>query len=130
MNKSPIISIVAASLEKKKGLRKYVGPKRIILAVFTFCLAYLIWGLYRDGLLSPEVILEQKKLHPLRAVILFIAFYVISIVFLLPSLPLNLAAGFFWGGILGGILTSIGMTLGSLFSFYIARTSLGKILAE
>lgn len=76
------------------------------------------------------MILQQKSTHPLRSILLFLAFYIVSIIFLLPSLPLNLAGGFFWGGLLGGVLSTIGVTIGSWISFYLSRALIGEVLAE
>ena len=125
-----MINFVMSSFEKKGGLRKYIGPKRILLAVVALYAGYIIIGLYNDGLISPEIVLKQQRIHPLRAISLFISFYVISVVFLLPSLPLNLAGGFFWGGFWGGLLSTVGVTLGSWISFYLSRNLVGKILAK
>lgn len=56
--------------------------------------------------------------------------YALSVIATLPSLPLNLAAGFFWGGVAGGTYSAIGVTLGGWFSFLAARWLIGQPLAD
>ena len=64
------------------------------------------------------------------AFFIFIFAYIVSSVMLLPTLPLNLAGGFFWGGILGGIYSALGATLGGFISFSIVRLSIGQRLTD
>ncbi|GGB13575.1 TVP38/TMEM64 family protein [Brucella endophytica] len=63
------------------------------------------------------------------AIILFTLICAVSTIVALPSLPLNLAAGFFWGGLFGGIYATIGATIGGWISFLIARWLVGQPLA-
>lgn len=66
--------------------------------------------------------LEFYKLnHPLVSIILFILLYSIAMVGFIPTLPLNLAAGIFWGGIIGGIYSALGVAIGGTISFLLAR---------
>lgn len=130
MKQSPVVRFIINSLKHKQGLRRYIGPKRVISFIILLYSLFFLWSLYKQGWLSPEIILQQKSVHPLRAIALFLTFYIISIVFLLPSLPLNLAGGFFWGGVTGGLLSTFGVTIGSWISFYLARVFIGEVLAE
>jgi uncharacterized membrane protein YdjX (TVP38/TMEM64 family) len=130
LNNSPIVRLVAKSISSKRGIRKYIGPKRTILFIMLIYFIFLIWNLHQNHGLSPEIIFNQKQVHPVGAIFLFVGLYIISIIFLLPSLPLNLAGGFFWGGIYGGLLSAIGVTIGSWISFCLSRVMFGEILAE
>lgn len=124
------MSFLLKSIQKKKGLRKYIGPKRIIF--FLGFVAFLIWSWndYRSGALSPSIIENYRDNHPLGAVALFLSIYAITVIASMPSLPFNLAAGFFWGGILGGIYSAIGVTIGSWIAFVTARLLIGQPLVD
>jgi uncharacterized membrane protein YdjX (TVP38/TMEM64 family) len=61
------------------------------------------------------------KQNPDLFVILFVVGYCVLTVFLMPTLPLNLAAGFIWGPHVGCIVTILGATGGAAISFLLAR---------
>lgn len=124
------MSFLLTSFRGKTGIRRYIGPKRIVLLLFFIALVFFIWNYYRTGSLSPAIIEQYRKLHPVGAVILFILIYAISVMASLPSLPLNLAAGFFWGGFVGGVFSAIGVTIGGWASFAAARWLIGQPLAK
>lgn len=124
------MSIILKALQKKRGLRRYIGPKRIILLIILIITLLVAWRYYRNGVLSPAVIQHYYQEHPFLAVILYMSIYALSVVSALPSLPLNLAAGYFWGGFVGGLYATIGVTVGSWISFAIARWLFGQPLAE
>lgn len=124
------MSFIVKSLKNKRGLRRYIGPKRIIILLVFVALVFVAWNYYRDGSLSPAMIEKYRDNHPVGAVMLFILIYAISVIASLPSLPLNLAAGFFWGGFVGGIYSAIGVTIGGWASFAAARWLIGQPLAD
>lgn len=64
------------------------------------------------------------------SIIAFVLIYGLVVLSALPSLPANLAAGLFWGPVLGGILSTTGATLGAIGAFAAARSILGRPLAE
>ena len=118
-------------LKKKNGVRKWVGPKRIIiLTAFVSAMLWVWWNSHNNGTLGPAIIAQYLNEHPIGSVALFLLVYAISVIAALPSLPLNLAAGFFWGGLLGGVYASAGVTLGGWVSFVIARRIFGQPLTE
>ncbi|KYQ93276.1 hypothetical protein DLAC_05935 [Tieghemostelium lacteum] len=55
-------------------------------------------------------------------VVLVTLIYAISLVFCFPGTPINLAAGFLFGPVIGSISTVLGCDLGAIFSFIISRT--------
>lgn len=124
------MSFILKSLQKKRGIRRYIGPKRIILLIGFIVLLSLTWDYYRTGSLSPAMIEQYRDNHPVGVVMLFILIYAISVIASLPSLPLNLAAGFFWGGLVGGVYSAVGVTIGGWVSFAAARWLIGQPLAE
>ncbi len=124
------MSLILKSIKKKRGIRRYIGPKRIILLLALLAFVFFAWNYYRAGTLSPAIIEQYRDNHPVGAVLLFVLIYVISVIAALPSLPLNLAAGFFWGGLIGGVYSTIGVTIGGWVSFASARWLIGQPLAE
>jgi len=105
------------------------GKSLALLAIFAF-FSYSGWEAYRQGLIDPALIAAYKDSHPILAVLLFLLIYVFSVIFMLPTLPLNLAGGVFWGGWLGGFYTTVGVTLGAWVSFFMARHIIGTPLAR
>jgi uncharacterized membrane protein YdjX (TVP38/TMEM64 family) len=124
------MSFILRSLRKKQGIRRYIGPKRVVLLSILVIFVFWAWNYYRSGALSPVIIEQYRDQYPTGAVLLFILVYAASVIAALPSLPLNLAAGFFWGGVIGGIYSTIGVTLGGWISFLAARWLIGQPLAE
>lgn len=115
---------------KKQGLRRYIGPKRIILLLVFSCCALVAWHLWKKGLLTPQAVFGFIVAHPVLAPVLFVCVYVVFTLFLIPSLPLNLGAGLLWGPLLGSLFTLAGSVTGTCTAFLLARTALGQPLAE
>lgn len=115
---------------KKNGIRRYIGPKRAILFLGFIFFMFWVWDYYKAGFFNLGFIEHYRHDHPIRSVILFILIYVVSVIASLPSLPLNLAAGYFWGGLLGGIYSTLSVTIGGWVSFALARRLIGQPLAK
>ncbi len=124
------MSLLLKSFKTKRGLRRFIGPKRIVVLFVLLLGVIWVWDQYNNGNLSPEIIRHYRIHHPILAVFLFVLVYAVSVIFTLPTLPLNLAAGFFWGGVLGGIYTAVGVTIGGWISFLVARFLIGQPLAK
>lgn len=124
------MSFILKSIQKKRGIRRYIGPKRVILLLGLVAFVFWAWGHYHAGSFSPAMIEQYRNSHPIGAIMLFILIYAISVVASVPSLPLNLAAGFFWDGLVGGIYSTLAVTLGSWISFIAARWLIGQPLSE
>ena len=116
--------------KNKSGIRRYIGPKRVIFATIFVTCSILAWNSYHAGSLKPELVERYLNDNPVHAVLLFIAIFSISLCVCLPTLPLNIAAGFFWGGLLGGFYTVLGATIGSWAAFLAARYLFGQPLAR
>ncbi|MEO7859331.1 MAG: VTT domain-containing protein [Nitrospirales bacterium] len=86
--------------------------------------------LYQQGELSSGIIEVYRDDHPIAAVLLFIALYASSMMVALPTLPLNLAGGYFWGGVVGGVFSATAVTLGGWASFCLARALIGMPFAK
>ena len=73
-----------------------------------------------------EFYIPMKKLYFLKnyqilAPVLFILIYILMIIFLIPTLPMNLGAGFLWGGFLGGAISLVSTSFGAIIAFIISR---------
>lgn len=114
---------------EKRGWRRYSWPKRLILlGIFGGGLAALHY-LRLHGDLTPELVFRFIQEHQVSAPLIFLAFYTISTIFLVPTLPFNLGAGILWGPFWGSILATLGCLGGAIPAFLIARTALGQPLA-
>ncbi|HPH41568.1 MAG TPA: VTT domain-containing protein [Syntrophorhabdaceae bacterium] len=94
--------------------------KLIAIAVL-FLIMVALFFLRRHGYVAPDKIFEFLRLHPILAPFLFIIIFMLLTLFLVPTLPLNLGAGFLWGPVWGTVLTIIGATLGAICSFGLSR---------
>jgi len=138
MNKTPISSAEdnadtfnpGGLFARKKGLRRYIGPKRIILLVIFAITVGFAWHLYHQGILTPDMLTEWISAYPLASITAFTLLYAFSVVAALPTLPFNLAAGIFWGPVLGGIVATAGSGLGAVGAFFAARILFGQPLAR
>ena len=123
-------ALLFESFKRKSGLRRYIGPKRILILGILALSVFYVWNLYQQGVLHPAMMEHYKDQHPISAVFLFVLIYAVFVLAAVPSLPMNLAAGYFWGGALGGVYAALGVTLGGWISFVAARWVLGQPLAE
>lgn len=88
------------------------------------------WWLRQRGLFQPDRFEHLLASHPVASVLLFVAAYAVSVLTLIPTLPLNLAAGVFWGALPGGLIATIGSVLGTIAAFHAARQVFGQPLAR
>jgi len=114
----------------KHSLRRYSDPKRIVLGALFAGLIGLAWYLRQQGHLNPELLLTFVSNYPLMAPLIFIAFYALAFLLMVPTLPFNLGAGILWGPVWGGLIATAGSVLGAIIAFAIARTTLGLPLAQ
>lgn len=71
--------------------------------------------------IEPDRIFKFIENYKILAPLLFIVFFTIMNVTLLPTLPMNLGAGLLWGPFCGTLISVIGATCGASCSFIIAR---------
>ena len=107
---------------------RYIGYKQVILLLGFLVLISFIWYYYRSGSLDPAIIEKYRIHYPIISICLFILTYAVLVISSIPTLPLNLAAGYFWGSVLGGIYATLGVTIGGWVSFTLARSIIGKKL--
>lgn len=117
-------------LGEKKGLRRYIGPKRLVIAMLLAAFAGYMWYLRNNGLLEPNLLIQFLSDHPVSGRAIFVGLYAILVIAAVPTLPLNLAAGLCWGTIQGGVMAAAGATLGATGAFLAARLLFGQPLAR
>lgn len=80
-------------------------------------------GLYLNqmNIFSASMITELLGRHPVLAPLIFLGIYAIAPALFLPSIPLTLAAGFFWGPVWGVVFSISGATIGACLPFFLAR---------
>ena len=122
--------LLSESFKRKSGIRRYVGPKRILILGMLVLGVMYIWNLHQQGALDPSMVEHYRDQYPILAIFFFVLIYAVFILAAVPSLPMNLAAGYFWGGVLGGVYSALGVTLGGWVSFVSARWVLGQPLAK
>lgn len=92
--------------------------------------AWAVWRWDLASWLTPEAIRGLLDASGVAAPLVFIALMATAVVFSpLPSLPLDLAAGAYWGPWLGTLFAATGALLGAILAFGIARL-LGRGLVE
>lgn len=102
-------------------LESIIARRKTIAAVALIAFVVFLFYLRNNDYLNIENIIGFLSLHPVLAPLFFVVSYTLMIVFLVPTLPMNLGAGLLWGGFWGGILTILGASFGGLFAFIISR---------
>ena len=101
-------------LEKPHFYKFFILSIFILFGVISFLL-------FKNGYFEVSKILLILEKNTLLAPMIFVLIYMLMAMSFIPTLPLNLAAGFLWGTFLGTILTLFGAGLGALISFMISR---------
>jgi uncharacterized membrane protein YdjX (TVP38/TMEM64 family) len=117
-------------LSAKQGVRRYIGPKRVAILLVMAIVVATAWELRSAGYLDPAVLVRLADERPLYVVTSFVMFYSVSVLTTLPTLPFNLAAGYLWGPLWGGVIATVATTLGALAAFGITRSVFGQPLAR
>lgn len=112
------------------GMRRYFGPKRATALLVFFLAGAWVWRAWKSGEFDPRMMQGLVAAHPVLAPVLFVLGYALVVVFMVPSLPLNLGAGFLWGSLWGGVYTTLGASLGALIAFLSVRTTFGQPLSR
>lgn len=99
--------------------RVFTGRFLAGLALALFIAAGLF--IHQQQLFSSDLLLDLLNRHPVLAPVIFLALYAFAPALFLPSIPLTLAAGFFWGPLWGVVFAISGATLGSCLPFFLAR---------
>ena len=103
---------IAVSIVKRK--RFWIA---LVLAAIMASASYL----HYKGYYSLADAITLLEAHPIAAPAIFIVLYAVLSVLMLPTLPLNLAAGMLWGWAWGTVLSLFGVVMGASIAFFIAR---------
>lgn len=109
---------------------RFTTLQRLTLLLFFGAVAALAWWLWDLSLLSSQGVLQAVAERPLLAPLAFILAYALAMLFMIPTLPLNIGAGFLWGPLFGAVYTLLGTTLGAMGAFLFARTAFGQPMAR
>lgn len=119
---------MAAASEPQAGVRggsrlAFFGRWAVLFVVAALVLTAR--ELHSMGWLDPGKIRAFINDRPLLTAGSFVLIYGACVMSFIPTLPLNLAAGFLWGWLAGGMLATVGVTLGAVAAFVAARFVLG-----
>ncbi len=94
--------------------------KFLVAALIVFL---ILGGVYLTGrnIFSADALAVLLGHYPVAAPLIFLCIYTVAPSLFLPSIPLTLAAGFFWGPVWGVIFSITGATLGSCLPFILSR---------
>lgn len=105
----------ALALTARLGTVKFWGGALIaVLILGGICLT-------RQNVFSAESLAAFLGRYPVAAPLIFLCIYAVAPSLFLPSIPLTLAAGFFWGPVWGVIFSMAGATLGACLPFFLSR---------
>jgi uncharacterized membrane protein YdjX (TVP38/TMEM64 family) len=122
-------STLTRLVARDPGRSRFGWHKRLLLLLFAAAVA-TAWHFHGQDSLGPAMLQRMLLAHPLSVLCLFVLMYAAAVVVCVPGAPFNLAAGFFWGPFWGGVIATIGASLGSVAAFYLARLLFGQPLAR
>ncbi|SNS26134.1 Uncharacterized membrane protein YdjX, TVP38/TMEM64 family, SNARE-associated domain [Humidesulfovibrio mexicanus] len=108
----------------------FAKARQVALVLLFIIFASLAWRLWDQNLLNSEGVLLAVREHPLLAPVAFIGIYALAMLFMLPTMPLNIGAGFLWGTAVGGAFSLLGSSLGATLAFSFARSAFGQPFAR
>lgn len=88
------------------------------------CITLLVAGgayLNSQHIFSAEALKNLLEQHPVLAPVIFLGVYAVAPALFLPSIPITLAAGFFWGPVWGVVFSITGATIGACLPFFLSR---------
>ncbi|MBW4519723.1 MAG: TVP38/TMEM64 family protein [Scytolyngbya sp. HA4215-MV1] len=96
--------------------------KKGLVLLILICILATAIGMYLIGGVSPVQIQAWLKHAGVWAPIIYIVFYILATVLVLPSTPLNLTGGAIFGPWMGTVWTSIAAVLAAIVTFTFTRT--------
>jgi len=95
--------------------------KKAFFLLLLIMIISIVFLFNKYWIFRPEIILTFVQNNKIIAPFLFIVFFAVMNITLLPTLPMNLGAGLLWGPFWGTLISVIGATCGASCSFIIAR---------
>lgn len=105
----------------RRQTRAIVSILRMVFGSILLSAIVLITIALYSGAVSIEVVVRTLEAYPLIAPVIFVLIYFAMTAVLIPTLPMNLVAGFLWGTIGGGLITLTAVGLGAACTFLLAR---------
>ncbi|MEN6374429.1 MAG: VTT domain-containing protein [Smithella sp.] len=96
----------------------------ILKLLILLIIALLIAGgfyLNLQHIFSAETLMNLLERNPVLAPVIFLGIYAVAPALFLPSIPITLAAGFFWGPVWGVVFSITGATIGACLPFFLSR---------
>ena len=115
----------------KKKVLKYKQHIILIAALLIFTyIGYEYYFRYDYILKNPDILKEVVLSYGNFSVIVFVLMQILQVVaFFIPGEFIQVAGGYIFGGFLGGIISLVGITLGSLM-VYVISNNYGKPLVD
>lgn len=126
----PVPETIADTTSPQACPRRFSVMQRTVLLVCFAAFASIAWRLWDQNMLTSDGVSQLVGSHPLLAPVVFVALYALAMLFMLPTLPLNIGAGFLWGAEFGSLYALLGSTLGAVLAFVFARTAFGQPFAR
>lgn len=98
-----------------------IRRRKVIISVVFIFLLFFVFYIRQRGEFDAHYLITFLQDNPIIAPLLFFVLYVLTIIFIVPSLPLNFIAGFLWGPWWGGLLALASAVFGAATSFLLAR---------
>lgn len=117
-----------------KKIRFIIFP--LVLAVILAVLLYLVisgtfWSLLKETDKNAKLLAEKISGQGILSWLAVIALQIVQvIIFVIPGEFTQVASGYIFGIFTGAVLTIIGITIGSVANFYIARLSGGDFITK
>lgn len=99
---------------------RLMTPKFIIMLAVALLIAAGVY-LNQQGIFSADELKNILARNPVAAPVIFLFIYAIAPALFLPSIPITLTAGFFWGPVWGVIFSITGATIGACLPFFLSR---------
>lgn len=103
------------------AVRSKFNMTKLLILFIIVLLAAGGFYLHSRQVFSAEALTTLLARYPVASPLIFLCIYAIAPSLFLPSIPLTLAAGFFWGPVWGVIFSIVGATLGSCLPFFLSR---------
>lgn len=127
MGRGVLLSVLAGALVLEMTRRLIPWVVRLTGLVLFIALVLLVRRSYDEWFMLATWT-TLVKANRVGAPLLFVPTYALASTLLIPTLPLNIAAGILWGPLVGSALALAGSVLGALAAFGISRGAIGDWL--
>jgi uncharacterized membrane protein YdjX (TVP38/TMEM64 family) len=119
-------------------VRSAPGIRRFLPVIALVLLGVVVYAMGWHRELSLETLVRHRTMidvfvadHRLAAIAVFVAIYIAVVALSVPGAAfLTISGGFLFGGMIGGLATIVGATIGATCIFLIARSAFGEFLVR